>query len=76
MKFKRLRICIMLTITMLLTIISCGTTLFQDITANSELSGYVNGVVGAGLMLGKPDSYFHPVMLSLIHLVNISINSD
>lgn len=37
-----------------------GTTIFPDITANSDLSGYVNGVVGLGLMFGTPDGYFHP----------------
>ncbi|MBU3143452.1 S-layer homology domain-containing protein [Clostridium sp. CF012] len=37
-----------------------GTTIFPDITANSDLSGYVNGVVGVGLMFGTPDGYFHP----------------
>lgn len=37
-----------------------GTTIFPDITPNSDLSGYVNGVVGSGLMFGMPDGYFHP----------------
>ena len=37
-----------------------GTTNFPDITANSDFSGYVNGVVGLGLMYGMPDGYFHP----------------
>ena len=37
-----------------------GTTIFPDIDANSDLSGYVNGVVGVGLMYGMPDGYFHP----------------
>ena len=37
-----------------------GTTIFPDIAANSDLSGYVNGVVGSGLMFGMPDGYFRP----------------
>ena len=37
-----------------------GTTIFPDIAANSDLSGYVNGVVGLGLMFGMPDGDFHP----------------
>jgi len=37
-----------------------GTTIFPDIKANSDLSGYVNGVVGVGLMFGTPDGLFHP----------------
>ncbi|MGK0469363.1 hypothetical protein [Clostridium sp.] len=36
-----------------------GTTIFPDIAANSDLSGYVNGVVGVGLMFGTPDGNFH-----------------
>ncbi|MGH4139560.1 S-layer homology domain-containing protein [Clostridium sp.] len=37
-----------------------GTTIFPDIKANSDLSGYVKGVVGVGLMFGTPDGSFHP----------------
>ncbi|MBU3190632.1 S-layer homology domain-containing protein [Clostridium bowmanii] len=37
-----------------------GTTIFPDIKANSDISGYVNGVVGVGLMFGTPDGLFHP----------------
>ncbi|MGV8982960.1 S-layer homology domain-containing protein [Clostridium sp.] len=37
-----------------------GTTIFPDIAANGALSGYVNGVVGIGLMFGTPDGLFHP----------------
>ncbi len=37
-----------------------GTTIFPDIAASSDLSGYVNGVVGVGLMFGTPDGKFHP----------------
>lgn len=37
-----------------------GTTTFPDITANSDLSEYVDDVVGLGLMYGMPDGLFHP----------------
>lgn len=37
-----------------------GSTIFPDIDPNSNLSGYVNAVIGKGLMYGMPDGYFHP----------------
>ncbi len=36
-----------------------GTTIFPDVPDSSELSGYVNGVVGVGLMFGTTDGNFH-----------------
>ncbi len=36
-----------------------GTTIFPDVSSNTALSGYVNGVVGLGLMFGTPDGKFH-----------------
>ncbi|MBU3158314.1 S-layer homology domain-containing protein [Clostridium frigoris] len=37
-----------------------GKTIFPDVVKNSVLSGYVNAVVGAGLLYGTNDGYFHP----------------
>lgn len=37
-----------------------GSTIFPDIDADSELSGYINAAVNAGLMSGLADGNFHP----------------
>lgn len=37
-----------------------GSTIFPDVTSNSELSGYVNALMSRGLMYGLSDGYFHP----------------
>jgi len=37
-----------------------GKTIFPDVVKNSVLSGYVNAIVGEGLLYGTNDGYFHP----------------
>lgn len=37
-----------------------GSTVFPDIESGSELSGYINAVIGKGIIYGMPDGYFHP----------------
>ncbi|WAG65472.1 S-layer homology domain-containing protein [Clostridium estertheticum] len=37
-----------------------GKTIFPDVASGSVLSGYVNAVVGEGLLYGTNDGYFHP----------------
>ena len=37
-----------------------GKTIFPDVASGSVLSGYVNAIVGEGLLYGTNDGYFHP----------------
>lgn len=37
-----------------------GATIFPDVSASNELSGYINAVVKKGLMTGTADRKFHP----------------
>ncbi|MCB2354997.1 S-layer homology domain-containing protein [Clostridium estertheticum] len=57
-----------------------GKTIFPDVASGSVLSGYVNAIVGEGLLYGTNDGYFHPsssatyqdICVNMVHLLGYS----